>query len=230
MITNPTVAGGFPGITIDGYFGGSGLGRLGSPDFLPKFQHTNQFEFIDTLSWLRGNHAIKFGADIIAPMKNEYLDVPATRGAMRFRECVHRQRRWRDFLLGYVSDLQLSNVWVVDQRHWATMCFVQDDWKVSDAADAEPRPALRLHHAGARSGQPADELRSGGDRQPGVRAGRLARGPRPGEARTQQLRAARRRRLQAGREDDDPRRLRASSTTCSIASAARISSRSTCRG
>ena len=36
-----------PGITIDGYFGGSGLGRIGSPDFLPKFQHTNQFEFIE---------------------------------------------------------------------------------------------------------------------------------------------------------------------------------------
>src|SRR2546425_966652 len=36
-----------------------------------------------------------------------------------------------DFLLGYVSDLQLSNVFVVDQRHWATMFFVQDDWKVS---------------------------------------------------------------------------------------------------
>ena len=91
MITNPLVAGGFPGITIDGFFGGSGLGRLGSPDFLPKFQHTNQFEFIDTLSWLRGNHALKFGADIIAPMKNQYMDVPATRGALRFRERVHRQ-------------------------------------------------------------------------------------------------------------------------------------------
>ena len=55
------MAGGLPGITIDGYFGGSGLGRIGSPDFLPKFQRTDQFEFINTLSWLRGNHALKFG-------------------------------------------------------------------------------------------------------------------------------------------------------------------------
>src|SRR5207245_4640359 len=78
-ITNPIVAGGLPGITIDGYFGGSGLGRIGSPDFLPKFQHTNQFEFLDSLSWLRGNHALKAGADIIWPMQNEYMDVPATR-------------------------------------------------------------------------------------------------------------------------------------------------------
>src|SRR6476620_9413045 len=130
MITNPLFAGGFPGITIDGFFGGSGLGRLGSPDFLPKFQHTDQFEYLDTLSWLRGNHALKVGADIIAPMKNQYMDVPATRGALRFRNAF-TGNPMADFLLGYVSDLQLSNVWVVDQRHWATMAFAQDDWKVN---------------------------------------------------------------------------------------------------
>jgi hypothetical protein len=129
-ITDPIVAGGLQGITIDGYFGGSGLGRIGSPDFLPKFQHTNQLEYLDTLSWLKGNHSFKFGADIIAPMQNQYMDVPATRGALRFRNSF-TGIPMADFLLGYVSDLQLSNVWVVEQRHWATMGFVQDDWKVN---------------------------------------------------------------------------------------------------
>src|SRR4029078_5112448 len=117
-------------MTGTGYFGGRGLGRLGSPDFLPKFQHTDQFEYLDTLSWLRGNHAFKVGADIIAPMKNQYMDVPATRGALRFRNAF-TGNPMADFLLGYVSDLQLSNVWVVEQRHWATMGFAQDDWKVN---------------------------------------------------------------------------------------------------
>ena len=131
MVTNPVVAGGFPGITIDGYFGGSGLGRLGSPDFLPKFQHTNQLEFVNTLSWLKGNHALKFGVDIIAPMKNEYYDVPAGRGAMRFRNSF-TGNAMGDFLLGYAADFQLSNVFVADQRHWASMFYVQDDWKVND--------------------------------------------------------------------------------------------------
>jgi hypothetical protein len=130
-ISDPTVAGGLPGITIDGgYFGGSGLGRIGSPDFLPKFQHTNQFEFINTLSLLKGNHAFKFGGDIIAPMANQYLDVPATRGALRFRGSFSGNPM-ADYLLGYVTDLQLSNVWVVEQRHWASMFFAQDDWKVN---------------------------------------------------------------------------------------------------
>src|SRR5262245_4593669 len=130
MITDPLVAGGFPGITIDGFFGGSGLGRIGSPDFLPKFQHTDQLEYLDTLSWLRGNHALKVVSDIIAAMNHEYMDVPATRGALRFRNAF-TGNPMADFLLGYVSDLQLSNVWVVEQRHWATMGFAQDDWKVN---------------------------------------------------------------------------------------------------
>jgi hypothetical protein len=131
MITNPIVAGGLPGISVTGYFGGSGLGRLGSPDFLPKFQHTDQFEYIDTVSWLRGNHAIKFGADIMAPMNNEFMDVPATRGSMTFGG-TFSGNPMADFLLGYVANFQLSNVYVVQQQHWATMGFAQDDWKVND--------------------------------------------------------------------------------------------------
>jgi hypothetical protein len=131
MITNPIVAGGFPGISVTGYFGGSGLGRLGSPDFLPKFQHTDQFEYINTLSWLHGNHSFKFGGDIIAPMKNQYFDVPATRGAYTFGG-TFSGNGMADFLLGYVAGFQLSNVYVVEQRHWATMGFVQDDWKATD--------------------------------------------------------------------------------------------------
>jgi hypothetical protein len=130
FVTNPTVAGGLPGITIDGYFGGSGLGRIGSPDFLPKFQHTNQFEFIDTLAWVRGTHALKAGIDIMAPMNNQFMDVPATRGSLRFRNSF-TGNPMADFLLGYVSDLQMSNVFVTEQRHHAQMYFVQDDWKAT---------------------------------------------------------------------------------------------------
>ncbi|HVR71026.1 MAG TPA: TonB-dependent receptor, partial [Vicinamibacteria bacterium] len=58
---DPRVNGGIAGIIIDGYFGGGGLGRIGSPDFLPKFQRTDQFEYLNTLSWLKGNHQLKFG-------------------------------------------------------------------------------------------------------------------------------------------------------------------------
>jgi outer membrane receptor protein involved in Fe transport len=128
--TDPIVAGGLAGITIDGYFGGPGLGRIGSPDFLPKFQHTKQLEFLNTLSWLRGSHAFKFGVNVLAPMQNEYMDIPAVRGSVRFRNRF-TGNPMADFLLGYISDAQISNVYVVDQRHWATSFFVQDDWKLN---------------------------------------------------------------------------------------------------
>jgi carboxypeptidase family protein/TonB-dependent receptor-like protein len=129
--TDPIIAGGITGITIDGYFGGAGLGRIGSPDFLPKFQRTNQVEVLDTLSWLRGDHSFKLGADVMAPMKNEYMDVPAVRGSLRFRNRF-TGNPMADFLLGYVNDAQISNVYVVEQRHWAASFFAQDDWRVSD--------------------------------------------------------------------------------------------------
>src|SRR4029079_8733229 len=63
-------------------------------------------------------------------MQNHYMDVPATRGALRFRNAF-TGNPMADYLLGYVSDLQLSNVWTVEQRHRASMFFVQDDWKAS---------------------------------------------------------------------------------------------------
>ena len=126
---NSIVFGGLAGIQVDDYFGGSGLGRIGSPDFLPKFQRTRQLEFVNTVSWLKDPHQFKFGANVIAPMSNEYLDVPATRGQLRFRNRFSGHP-FADFLLGYVSDAQLSNVHVVEQRHWMMSYFVQDDWRV----------------------------------------------------------------------------------------------------
>ena len=71
---DPRVIGGIVGIDIAGHI------RLGSPNFMPKFQHTNQFQYIDTLTWVKGRHQLKFGADLMLPMNNEYFDVAPTRG------------------------------------------------------------------------------------------------------------------------------------------------------
>jgi hypothetical protein len=124
---DPLFSGGVTGMNITGYFGGGA--KIGSPNFSPKFQHTRQYEFLNTLSWLKGSHQFKFGLDVMAPMKNEYMDVPATRGDLTFRG-TFSGNAVGDFLLGYVSDSLLTTPWVVDQRHWATSFFVQDDWKV----------------------------------------------------------------------------------------------------
>jgi hypothetical protein len=133
---NPLFSGGLPGINIDARGGtlrpggGSGLDRIGSPDFLPKFQITNQFQWADTVSFTYGAHQMKFGVDVRAPMRNIYLDVPGLRGTLNF-DGQRTGNGLADFLLGYPSGAQLSNLAVVDQRVWMYSNFFQDDWKIT---------------------------------------------------------------------------------------------------
>ncbi|MEW5975667.1 MAG: TonB-dependent receptor [Acidobacteriota bacterium] len=140
---NPAYSGGVPGIVINARGGtvtpgaGGGLDRLGSPDFLPKFQVTNQYQWSDTLSLTQGRHQLKFGADFRGPMRNIYLDVPGLRGTWTF-DGQRSGVGLADFLLGYPSSAQLSNLAIVDQRLWMSSWFVQDDWKV------HPRLTLNL--------------------------------------------------------------------------------------
>jgi outer membrane receptor protein involved in Fe transport len=124
--------GGIPGISISG--GGipspASPARLGSPNFLPKWQYTNQYQFADTMNLTLGRHQLKFGGDLRAPMRNIYLDIPAMRGEMNFNG-QFTGNGYADFLLGYVQGAQTSVFGEVDQRLWMFSGFAQDDWKLS---------------------------------------------------------------------------------------------------
>jgi len=122
---DPLVAGGIIGIDITGHL------RLGSPNFMPKFQHTDQVQYLDTLTWLRGRHSVKFGADVMLPMNNKYVDIPSTRGNVGFNG-QFTGNAIADFLLGYARQAELSNVHVVNQRRYSYAFFVQDDWRAND--------------------------------------------------------------------------------------------------
>jgi hypothetical protein len=122
---NPVVLGGVTGIDITGHL------RIGSPNFMPKFQHTNQLQWIDTMSWVKGRHQMKFGADLMLPMSNEYFDVAPTRGNLSFTT-QYTGNAFADFMLGYVQRAQLTNVFVVTQELRSQSFFGQDDWRASD--------------------------------------------------------------------------------------------------
>ena len=140
---NPAIDGGLPMISFDNYT------FIGSPDFLPKQQNPQQWQFVDTLSINRGAHSIKAGVDIRAPMRNIFQDEPDARGNLEFsgiftclRDPVSRQCTsdgagnptgisYADALLGSVQSSVLSNVYFVDQRVQMYSGFVQDDWKVT---------------------------------------------------------------------------------------------------
>lgn len=123
--SDPLVAGGVIGVDIDQHL------RLGSPNFMPKFQHTDQVQYMNTLTWLRGRHSLKFGTDIMLPMNNEYMDIPSTRGNVGFNG-QFTGHPVADLLLGWARQAELSNVHVVNQRRYSYAFFVQDDWRVND--------------------------------------------------------------------------------------------------
>jgi outer membrane receptor protein involved in Fe transport len=132
---NPAVAGGIIGVDITGHI------RLGSPNFMPKYQHTDQVQYLNTLTWLRGSHSLKVGTDIMMPMNNEYVDIPSTRGNLGFTGQFTNPAAsgtgtagtaFADFLLGYARQAELSNVHIVNQRRYSYAFFVQDDWRVNE--------------------------------------------------------------------------------------------------
>lgn len=140
---NPASGGGLPAITFANYT------FLGSPDYLPKQQNPQQYQFVDTLSWNKGSHALKFGVDILAPMRNIFQDEADVHGNLQFNgqftcergangQCVSGTGLpYADALIGYVQGATLSNVYRVDQRLQMYSGFVEDDWKL--------RPNLTLN-------------------------------------------------------------------------------------
>lgn len=121
---NPAVAGGVSQTSFDNYT------FIGSPDYLPKQQVPQQWQYVDTVAWNRGAHALKFGADVRAPMRNIYQDEASTRGTLEFSG-QYSGLPYSDALLGYVRQGTLNNVYFVDQRIWMASGFIQDDWKIS---------------------------------------------------------------------------------------------------
>jgi Carboxypeptidase regulatory-like domain/TonB-dependent Receptor Plug Domain len=138
---NPAVAGGVPLTTF------ANFGFLGSPDFLPKRQIPQQYQWSETISWTHGPHGFKFGGTLWAPMRNIFQDEPGTRGDLGFTgvftachasatvvcpaSSVPTGLSYADGLLGLTQSTQLTNVFFVDQRLWMIAEFAEDDWKVT---------------------------------------------------------------------------------------------------
>ena len=135
---NPAFAGGVTMITF------ANLNTfIGSPNFLPKFQKTQQWQFTDNVSWTRGSHQLKFGTDVHAPQTDNFQDVPGLRGALTFDKifsCLRNASNqctsgtgfsYADFLLGDPQTAMLSNQFEANQKWYWFDFFAQDDWKVS---------------------------------------------------------------------------------------------------
>ena len=192
---------------------------LGSPDFLPKQQVPQQYQYNDTLSLTRGRQTYKMGGSLYLPMRNLFQDEPGMRGDLTFTGIFTCQRNaaskcvsntgfpYADGLLGLVQSNQLTNVHFVDQRLWMVSGFFEDDWKVTPQLTLN----LGLRYDFATPALNAKDQMANFDPDSGslvfARSGGL-RLARTGQHELQELRPAHRLRLFARSEDCDSRWIR----------------------
>ena len=126
---------GLPGISVTGLLG---YGYTGN-DYKDQIAH---FVFNDTLSHVLGRHTLKYGAEIRYGQEQS-AGVP-WQGRFAFNG-QYTGVALADFLLGGPNSVTIANGPAkIDMRDWNYNFFAQDDWKVSQAADAELRRPVRV--------------------------------------------------------------------------------------
>ena len=129
----PEAGEGLVGIfTVTGLRGSVAAHREGNQPPVPRFYTMNLFEYSDTVTYMRGAHSIKFGANIKRVQSN-FVSPQRFPGVIGFGSIS-------DFLLGDTNRLQLVDPNSVLQRgirYWTMGFFVQDDFQV--------RPNLTLN-------------------------------------------------------------------------------------
>ena len=107
-----------PTTGITGFFTIGGLANF------PQGRIQNSYQFSDTLSWLTGRHALKFGTDIrhIHLFNNAAFNTKGTFAFANFANFINNVGT------SFEQALQVSSF---DARQWVQSYFVQDDFRVT---------------------------------------------------------------------------------------------------
>lgn len=113
---------------------GEGLSGLGTTGILSDGKD-NKFHISETLTWSKGRHFIKFGANGVRYQQNRFYS--GNNGALGSfgYSAQYSGSQFADFALDLVSSKGRGQGdgrrW--GQRHWRFGTFVQDDWKVTNS-------------------------------------------------------------------------------------------------
>jgi hypothetical protein len=121
--TDPGVIG-FPEFLISGY------AQIGDAPGWPNTYTSTSYNTSDTLTWVKGPHLIKFGADIL---RSQWFETTSTgeRGIFQFTG-IWTGQPYADFLMGLLNGDQREVSWSTDYFFGTSYgAFVQDDWKIS---------------------------------------------------------------------------------------------------
>jgi Carboxypeptidase regulatory-like domain/TonB dependent receptor len=136
--------GGFPGIPNVPGNGGlpqftfNDISQIGSPTFLPSHEVQNTYGLSENLSWVRGNHSLKFGTDI----RTEEFTIfqpAAARGTLDFGPGLTDNPAaqfsggsgFASFLVGLSDGGSINNLHNIDYHHQVYAFYGQDDWRVT---------------------------------------------------------------------------------------------------
>ena len=109
----------------------TGLQRLGTAPWRPQVQIAQVWQLLDTLSWLKGNHSLKFGFESRHTSDN-FLDAQSLQGQITSSGIYTGNVGLgvADFLLGDVSTASFTTPTIVHNYKQGYSFFGQDTWRV----------------------------------------------------------------------------------------------------
>jgi hypothetical protein len=126
----------FPGVTIGGPVGGTGIGTPGSN--VTAIYAENGIDPSDMVTWIRGKHILHFGAELLTFQDNDTPWGNINSGNFNFTgvytgktPLVSSGLGYADFLLGDVQSWSATNSPINAMRQLSPQMFVQDDIKVT---------------------------------------------------------------------------------------------------
>jgi hypothetical protein len=121
---DPRFFGGLPHMPI------SRFTRLGGPFFRPQFQTSQVYQFAENLTWIRGNHSLKFGFEKRRDLVT-YIDLRSLNGELGFNDGRYTGFGLGDFLLGLSSTQRLTLFHQPDLYTDGWQVYAQDSWRLS---------------------------------------------------------------------------------------------------
>ena len=120
---DPRFFGGLPHIAI------ARVQRIGGPFFRPQFQNSKVLQIADNLTWQKGSHALKFGAEFRRDLLR-YIDLRSLNGELSFSDGRYTGFGFGDFLLGLASAQRLTLFHEPDLYANGWQFYAQDSWRV----------------------------------------------------------------------------------------------------
>ncbi len=117
---------GLPRFTFGGRLGYTSIGESLSA---PTQKISQNWQFLDNITWVRNNHTLKAGVDVRLTRADNF-SAQSAHGDTNFNG-RYTNVSFADFLLGWANSFAQTNLQYVDGRFHSYMFYVQDDWKIT---------------------------------------------------------------------------------------------------